>query len=429
VLALVWRGRHELKLPSRPALAASGALAIAAALAQIFVPPIFAAAIAMLSLALLLASALPQRPAAPLATLLLLALPVIASLQFYLGYPLRALTAHAAAPLLRAFGIDAHAAGASLQWNDLTVLVDPPCAGIGMLWVSSFVAALLSYLNGARARRTLANGFVAAALVLAANVLRNAVLFFPEAGLVHWPVAAHRAVGLAAFALAIAPLVVFTHRNSKSSSSPLSRPSPADGRGGLRVGTVKLVPYGRLRNFFVGACLAAAVLSVFASIVARRAARAVEANAAVATRTSSVEWPTHFRGRPLTQLAPAPLDARFAHRFPGAIARFSDGTQTLIVRRVDQPTRTLHPATDCFRAAGYSTTVSSAQLDETGEHWRCFVAARNGARVRVCERIVAGRFGAHEGYTDVSAWYWSALASTGPWWAITVISALDGAAT
>ncbi len=181
----------------------------------------------------------------------------------------------------------------------------------------------------------------------------------------------------------------------------------------------------KVRTLFVGACLAAAVLSVFASIATRRAARAVDANAAVATRTSSVEWPTHFRGRPLTQLAPAPLDARFAHRFPGAIARFTDGTQTLIVRRVDRPTRTLHPATDCFRAAGYATTASSARIDGSGEHWRCFVAARDGARMRVCERIAAGRFDATQGYTDVSAWYWSALGSTGPWWAITVISALD----
>ncbi|MGE5339536.1 MAG: archaeosortase/exosortase family protein [Gemmatimonadota bacterium] len=215
VLVLVARDRQRLVVPSRRALAVSGALAILAAITQFFVPPIFAAGVAMLSLATFLSSALPQRPAAPLATLLLLALPVIASLQFYLGYPLRALTAHSAAPLLQLFGFDVLAAGASLQWHDTTVLVDPPCAGIGMLWVGSFVAALLSYLNGAHAKRTLLNGMVAAALVLAANVLRNAALFFPEAELVHWPEGAHRAIGLGAFALAIAPLVVFTHWNSK----------------------------------------------------------------------------------------------------------------------------------------------------------------------------------------------------------------------
>ncbi len=167
----------------------------------------------MLALAVFLASALPARPAAPLATLLLLALPIIASLQFYLGYPLRSFTAQATAPLLQLLDIDAQAAGASLQWSGGSVLVDPPCAGIGMLWVGSFTAALLSYLNDAGARRTLVNGLVAAALVLVANVLRNTALFFPESGLVHWPDAAHRLVGLAAFALALVPVIAFTHRN------------------------------------------------------------------------------------------------------------------------------------------------------------------------------------------------------------------------
>ena len=213
VLALVARDRRHLALPSRYALLASGLLGLGAALALPVVPPIFAAALAMLALAAFLASAVPQRPAAALTTLLLLALPIVASLQFYLGYPLRALTAHAAAPLLQLFDIDAVAAGASLQWSGGTVLVDPPCAGIGMLWVGSFTAALLSYLNGADARRTLVNGLVAATLVLVANVLRNTALFFPESGLVHWPDAAHRIVGLGAFVLALVPVIAFTHRS------------------------------------------------------------------------------------------------------------------------------------------------------------------------------------------------------------------------
>lgn len=214
VLALVMRDRKQLALPSRRALLASSMLVFGAAISAFFVPPIFAAGLAMLALAVFLASALPRRPSTPLATLLLLALPIIASLQFYLGYPLRAFTAQAAAPLLQLTGVDAHAAGASLQWSGGTVLVDPPCAGIGMLWVGSFLAALLSYLNGADARRTLLNALVAGALVLTANVLRNAVLFFPESGLMHWPDAAHRLVGLAAFALAIVPLIAFTHWKS-----------------------------------------------------------------------------------------------------------------------------------------------------------------------------------------------------------------------
>jgi len=180
----------------------------------------------------------------------------------------------------------------------------------------------------------------------------------------------------------------------------------------------------RIRTFFVGACLAAAVLSVFVSVVTRRAAQVAESSTAVATRSTSIEWPTHFRGRPLTQLALAPLDARFAQRFPGAIARFSDGAQTLVVRRVTVPTRTLHPAWDCFRAAGYTLTTANAQIDADGVHWRCFIAARDGQRARVCERIVERDLDSSRAWTDVSAWYWSALQSAGPWWAITVITPL-----
>jgi exosortase/archaeosortase family protein len=166
----------------------------------------------MLALGMFIGYALPQRPRAPLIALLMLALPVIASLQFYLGFPLRAFTAQAVALLLGAAGLDASAAGASILFQGNTILVDAPCAGIGMLWVGSYTAALLSYLQRAASARTALNALAAALLVLAANIARNGALFFPGAGLVHWPAWSHEAIGLAAFALAIVPLVVFIHR-------------------------------------------------------------------------------------------------------------------------------------------------------------------------------------------------------------------------
>lgn len=211
VAVLVFRDRAQLALPSRSSLIGAAALAVAAAAIEPFVPSLVAAAVAMLALGVFLAGAAPQRPAAPLVTLLLLALPIIASLQFYFGYPLRLATAHAAAPLLALAGVDVVARGAAFEFEGSTILVDPPCAGIGMLWVGSYTAALLSYLNGATARRTLANGLVAAGAVFAANVLRNALLFFPESGLVRAPAWAHDAIGLAAFAAAIVPVVAFVH--------------------------------------------------------------------------------------------------------------------------------------------------------------------------------------------------------------------------
>ena len=211
VAALVWRDRARLTLPSRSSLIGSAALALVAAGIEPFVPSLVAAAVAMLAVAVFLAGALPGRPAAPLVALLLLALPIIASLQFYFGYPLRLATAHAAAPLLALAGFDFVARGAAFEHAGRTILVDPPCAGIGMLWVGAYTAALLSHLTGASARRALANGLFAAAAVFAANVLRNALLFFPESGLLRAPGWAHDAIGLAAFAAAIVPVVAFVH--------------------------------------------------------------------------------------------------------------------------------------------------------------------------------------------------------------------------
>ncbi len=215
VLVLVARDRAELSVPTRSALVASAALAVVAAAASLVLPDLAAAAVAMLALAFFLVHALPRRPATPLVALLLLALPVIASLQFYLGFPLRVFAAHATSLLLALAGVDASAAGAAILHQGTTVLVDAPCAGIGMLWVGSYTAALLSYLARADGARTATNAVAAALLVLAANVARNTALFFPEAGLVQWPAWSHEAIGLAALALAVVPIVLITSRPSR----------------------------------------------------------------------------------------------------------------------------------------------------------------------------------------------------------------------
>jgi exosortase/archaeosortase family protein len=431
VLALVWKARRELQLPSPGALVAAGALAVAAAALTVIVPPIFAAAVAMLALAAFITSALPRRPGAPIVALLLLSLPVIASLQFYLGYPLRLATAHAAAPLLAVAGIEARAAGAALLWNGRTILVDPPCAGIGMLWVGSWAAALASYLNDATARRSLANGCVAAVAVFIANVLRNVLLFVPEAGLVPQRDWLHGGIGLAAFAAALLPVIAFASRRVAPACPPSGQvpsgraPRPAR----LRLDAAAGVGRWRSRIVFVGACLAAAVLPPLGERYVVSGTTGREPVAAVGARSSAIEWPARFRGQPLTQLPPTALEARFAARFPGAVARFTDGGQLLIVRHVRRPTRLLHPAGDCFRGAGYTAGRVAAAVDDDGVHWRCFIAEQVGERLRVCERI-AERLDDRRGWTDVSAWFWDAQfrRGAGAWWALTVVTPLPEAA-
>ena len=77
-------------------------------------------------------------------TLLVLSLPLVASLQFYLGYPLRCVTTEAAALLLNLVGIHAAGDGTMLRWAGERVLIDAPCSGIQMLWTLLVVGAVLA---------------------------------------------------------------------------------------------------------------------------------------------------------------------------------------------------------------------------------------------------------------------------------------------
>jgi len=136
----------------------------------------------------------------------------------------------------------------------------------------------------------------------------------------------------------------------------------------------------------------------------------------------SVEWAEPQWAPPDSspvRLRLSALEQRFARQFPGHIAHFADERHEWIVRVVEQPTRMLHPATDCFRAIGYAIGAARVRADAAGEQWRCFSATGKGKTFKVCERI----FDAGKGrWTDTSAWYWSALtgnAQQGPWWAVT----------
>jgi len=132
------------------------------------------------------------------------------------------------------------------------------------------------------------------------------------------------------------------------------------------------------------------------------------------------EWPREWDGAPLRPMALSEVEQRFAVRFPGAIGRMTDGTQTIVMRAVDAPTRMLHPAADCYRALGFRIEQARLERDAQVRLWRCFVAQRHGVKkFRVCERIVDAEGAA---FTDTSAWYWAAASgqSRGPWQAVTV---------
>jgi hypothetical protein len=135
------------------------------------------------------------------------------------------------------------------------------------------------------------------------------------------------------------------------------------------------------------------------------------------------EWPTEIDGAPLRPLALTAVEQRFAQRFPGRIGRFEAAGAVWVLRDVARPTRALHPAGDCFRGLGYRIDQTQLHRDADARLWRCFIAERDGERMRVCERIVDAQ---GQGFVDASSWFWAAALgqSDGPWRALTRVEGL-----
>ena len=116
----------------------------------------------------------------PVLGLAVLSLPLLASLQFYLGYPLRVLTAQVSGWLLQSH-FNVERAGASLRVNDQLILVDAPCSGVQMVWLGYFSACVVALYAGRSNRAFFSHLPAVGALVLLGNVLRNTLLVAFEA--------------------------------------------------------------------------------------------------------------------------------------------------------------------------------------------------------------------------------------------------------
>ena len=155
--------------------------------------------------------------------------------------------------------------------------------------------------------------------------------------------------------------------------------------------------------------IGAAVLAGLAPLLAR----GIETSAPAENFSG---WPAQYEGR---ALAPLPLTMReeqFVQDFPGRVARFSDGTRELVLRFTTAPTRRLHPASDCFRGAGFTVTPQPMQRSGDGLTMSCFRATRAGEALDVCEQV---RDAQGNSWPDAGAWYWHALlGGGGPWWSV-----------
>jgi len=214
---VLWRMRPQLRIaPQTGWLAGAAALTAIANLALFFAPPLVAALLAAFALgAGMMAWQRADAARAPLVGLLLLALPLLASLQYYGGYPLRLLTAEASTALLQLAGVAAERSGAAMTVRGQLVIVDAPCSGVQMVWMAYFcacaVAALGALPDGAFLRRLPLVG----GLVLVGNVLRNTVLVALEARPQGLAPAAHEAIGVAALAAVCAAVLLLMRRSTR----------------------------------------------------------------------------------------------------------------------------------------------------------------------------------------------------------------------
>ncbi len=204
------------------ALIGSALLTLSYAASYVWLPPLARACLAVTAVtATVSACFLRRRFHAGIWGLLLLSLPVMDSLQFFTGYPLRALVAMLAAALLRLGGLTVTSQGAALGWGEMLVAVDAPCSGIRMLWVGAYLVVALACLYRLGFMRLLAGAGLALAALVLGNALRAAALFYLETGLLPAPVGAHAAIGIVIFVFTAAAIVAgmeFLRRTVKCES-------------------------------------------------------------------------------------------------------------------------------------------------------------------------------------------------------------------
>lgn len=214
---VVWLHRHVLRPSPRLrwlALALAGA--VAATATRAYLPDLASALIALLALAAGLAAFLPTRVAtAPVIGLSVLSLPLLASLQFYAGYPLRMVTAEISRWLL-VLSHEVSRSGSSLLVNGHLVIVDAPCSGVQMVWLGYFTACLVALPTALTNRTFLIRLPVVGVLVLTGNIVRNTLLVATEASGRHLPGWAHEAIGLMVLVLVCGGIGWVMSRASRS---------------------------------------------------------------------------------------------------------------------------------------------------------------------------------------------------------------------
>jgi len=351
--------------------------------------------------------------------LLILALPLIPSINFFAGYPIRLLVASGTALMLNCVGLPVHQDGVMLSLAAHQFAIDAPCSGINMLWAEAYVAMTLICLFRLNPSKSVLLGTISLIAIVLGNILRATSLVLLDLIIVYRPVhmdeqALHFGTGVLVFLLITLAVLMTAERISRLpqlAELRLIRPThPMWSRFTAVAVSAPFMAFQnrRVTQLLVPLCIAAAITPFVAHPSVSRIAN-----------MPPPKWPTAIDGIAVVPVESLAEEQAFAADFPGYMKRFTDGHNSYFVRVVNHETRQLHPSSDCFRGLGYEIEPQPIMVSQDGEKWSSFDATKSGHTYRIRERIYDD---AGNSWTDVSQWYWQAVLSKtpGPWWDVTI---------
>ncbi|MDR2093816.1 MAG: exosortase Q [Azoarcus sp.] len=218
-----WRYRGHLRRVPCPAwFCCALALVALAGATWNTLPPLFSTLLALSGFAAGMLSFFPGVVASiPVLGLATLSLPLMASLQFYAGYPLRLVAAELSRWLLLV-GHHVERDGVALRVDGQLVLVDAACSGVQLVWLAYFTACTTALLCGCGNARFLRRLPAVGVLILMGNVLRNTALIALQADGSPVATGLHEGIGLVTLAATCA-LVFRLMQNREVDAVPVSR--------------------------------------------------------------------------------------------------------------------------------------------------------------------------------------------------------------
>ncbi|HEY9684241.1 MAG TPA: archaeosortase/exosortase family protein [Oculatellaceae cyanobacterium] len=378
---------------------------------------------------LLFSKQLPRTSRIAIFGLLVLALPLMPSLNFFASYPLQAIVATGSAALLSLLGLSVSPDGTLMNINEHLVSIDAPCSGIQMLWTALYLSMIIALRFELNSKKTFFLVFLTIPITIAANILRASilVLFDRFAKTPSWYFATqyepqmHLLVGLVIFAVICIALIHVGMRlsaamdskktNNRHQANDLERakqrqPAEHQQQSNLKASHL-LVRSSVRRTAFVSLCCIAGLIPLMPN-----------PTKSAATAIPPPIWPTHVSGIKIMPVECLQEEQAFAKDFPGYMKRFTDGSNAYFVRYISSETRQLHPSRDCFRGMGYQLNPGPIIVETDGTRWSSFRARKSTSEYTVTERVYDSN---GQSWTDISEWYWAAALhnSKGPWFDIT----------